>query len=164
MPKYVPIQASFSSQRQVVRIIILHILTDPQYNSTTPNISLHSAIHALCHLKTYLPITPAFAQISATPNHNALPFAPATTYFNTHTVTPPANPPAMAANPMNNTTLAVQACPSAPPKPPPGEKVSEVRRLLSMELMTRRPSREKMAGIQSVMVTWKWEPLRGEAE
>jgi len=35
-----------------------------------------------------------------------------TTYFSTITHTPPASPPAMAAKPMNNTTLAFHATPS----------------------------------------------------
>lgn len=47
-----------------------------------------------------------------TPIHNAGQLASLTTYFSTITQTPPASPPAIAAKPMNSTTLAFHATPS----------------------------------------------------
>ena len=72
-----------------------------------PHLTLH------LHLKkTYLNITSAFAITFETPIHSAGQLASLTTYFSTITQTPPASPPAIAAKPMNSTTLAFHATPS----------------------------------------------------
>ena len=120
------------------------------------SIGLHRSIEQRI---SYLSITSALATTLATPNHSAGHDASGNTYFSTMTVTPPANPPAIAAKPMNRTTLAFHATPS-----PEYENPSALSRVLSMLLMMIMPSAEKMSGIQSTNFTWKSLPFLREWE
>lgn len=75
------------------------------------------------------------------------------------TVTLPARPPAMSANPRKSTVRAFHATPF-----PLYEKLSALRRDFSMLLMTSIPSAEQMKGIQSTKLMWTCDPLRGDFE
>ncbi|CAG8953449.1 hypothetical protein HYFRA_00010199 [Hymenoscyphus fraxineus] len=87
--------------------------------------------------------------------------APATIYFNTNTVTPPAIPPAKLAKPRKRTTRAFHATPE-----PEYENESAESRVFSIELMISIPSAEKIRGSQSMKRMWIGgsEPLSGECE
>ncbi|CAG8981328.1 hypothetical protein HYALB_00005128 [Hymenoscyphus albidus] len=87
--------------------------------------------------------------------------APATIYFNTNTVTPPAIPPARLAKPRKRTTRAFHATPE-----PEYENESAESRVFSIELMISIPSAEKIRGSQSMKRMWIGgsEPLSGECE
>jgi len=145
-----------SSKRQVISVVVFHVLADPEHDrAVSRSVFLLGETGAF----TYLNITNAFATTLATPNHSAGQDASCTTYFSTITVTPPAKPPAIAAKPMNRTTRAFHATPS-----PLYEKLSALKRDLSMLLMMIMPRPEKMPGIQSTKFMWKSEPLRWDFE
>jgi hypothetical protein len=74
-------------------------------------------------------------------------------------VTLPANPPAIRANPKNNTNFAFHATPL-----PEYEKLSPDSLVFSIELMTSMPREEQIRGIQSTKVIWIKDALRGEWE
>lgn len=114
---------------------------------------------------TYLSITNPFPTTFAIPNQSVMKLAPSpcasslTRYFNTMTVTLPANPPAISAKPRNNTSRAFHATPD-----PEYEKLSAESRVFSIELITSMPSEEQISGIQSTKVMWRKEALRAECE
>lgn len=104
-------------------------------------------------------MTNPFATTLLTPIYIVGHTAPATTYFNTSTVTPPAIPPAKLANPKNSTTRAFQATPL-----PEYEKLSAESRVFSIELMMSMPREEKMRGSQSMKVMWIVLPFLEECD
>lgn len=149
------------SQCQIIGIIILHILRHPQHNRTIPNVS---TLPPFLTPNTYLNIMNPFATTFAIPNQSVIKLAPSllsgsslTKYFNTITVTLPANPPAINANPKKRTNLAFHATPD-----PEYEKLSADNLVFSMELITSMPRAEQIKGIQSTKVMCTKEALRGE--
>jgi len=84
----------------------------------------------------------------ATPNHIVGQGCPGTAYLSTSTVTLPASPPAMSANPINSTKRAFHATPE-----PEYEYESAESRAFSMELITSMPRTLQRRGIQSTIVT-----------
>jgi len=113
--KCVQLDVVLESECEVIGIIILHILRNPKHNRASTPVS--TTIILLLNVDTYLNITIAFATTFAIPSHSVMKLAPSpslsslTKYFNTITVTLPASPPAISANPKNNTNLAFHATP-----------------------------------------------------
>lgn len=97
-------------QRQVVRVLVLHVLADPEDDRAT-KVSESSEPSTQPRTMTYLTPTRALLRTHSMPIPSAGIATPGTAYLRTKTVTPPAMPPARAAKPRKRTTRAFQATP-----------------------------------------------------
>jgi hypothetical protein len=143
---------------QPIRVLVLHILRDPQDDRAIQQISYAPSALQVSQSKTHLSITNPLATKFAIPIHNTangnVSTCP-TIYLSTKTVTPPAIPPAKNAKPKNSTTRAFHATPE-----PEYEKESAESRVFSMLLMINIPRVLKIKGSQSMNLMWMSDPLR----